>query len=194
MDRELTYQMPFERLVKLSRSAGRKAFALSWAMCWLVVALYVVAIILLIVFDEAVQRWQASVGLPWFSAFLAIVAAYIAGFWALRRFGLRQMKARANYQSTVHFRQDGGGLRFATDEVEYYLKWPGISQMLMEHDGVAVSHGSLFFLIPDRAFADLQERNAFVRDVFGRLGAEARVRTETFVRPVLDASAGAARP
>lgn len=28
MDRELTYQMPFERLVRLSRSAGRKAYAL----------------------------------------------------------------------------------------------------------------------------------------------------------------------
>jgi hypothetical protein len=62
----------------------------------------------------------------------------------------------------------------------------------MEHDGVAVSHGSLFFLIPDGAFADLQERNAFIRDVFGRLGAEARARSEAFVRPVLDASAGAA--
>jgi len=61
----------------------------------------------------------------------------------------------------------------------------------MERDGVAVSHGSLFFLIPDRAFANVQERNAFVDEVFGRLGAEARGRSEKHMRPVLGA-AGAA--
>jgi hypothetical protein len=188
VDRELTYHMPFERLVKLSRSAGRKAFAMSWATCWLLVGLFCVAIVLLIILDEAIQSWQASLGLPWFSAFLAILIAYFAAFWALRRYSLRQMKSRANYQSTVRLRQDDGGLRFATDEVEYYLKWQGLSQMLMEHDGVAVSHGSLFFLIPDGAFADAQERNAFIRDVFGRLGAEARARSEKHVRQVLDAS------
>lgn len=193
MDRELTYQMPFERLVKLSRSAGRKAFPIAWVMCWLLVGLFCAAIVLLIVFDEAVQSWQLSVGLPWFSAFLALVVVYIASFFALRQFGLSQMKSRANYGSTVRLRQDDGGLRFATDEVEYYVKWQGISQMLMEHDGVAVSHGNLFFLIPDRAFADVQERNALIRDVFGRLGAEARDRSEKHVRPVLDAAAATAR-
>jgi len=90
-------------------------------------------------------------------------------------------------------RKDDGGLRFATDQVEYYLKWPGISQMLMERDGVAVSHGSLFFLIPDGAFANVQERNAFVGEVFGRLGGEARGRSEKHIRHVLSA-AGAAGP
>ncbi len=191
MDRELTYQMPFERLMKLSRSAGRKAYAVSWLATWLLIGLFLAAIVLLIVFDKPIQNWQASVGLPWFSAFLAIFIVYVASFWGLRRFSLSQMKGRANYQSIVHMRKDGGGLRFATDQVEYYLKWPGISQMLMERDGIAVSHGSLFFLIPDRAFADLGERNAFIGEVFGRLGAEARERSEKHVRPVLSA-AGAA--
>lgn len=192
MDRELAYQMPFERLIKLSRSAGRKAYKISWLGCWLIIGLFCAGIVLLIVFDEPIQEWQASVGLPWFSAFVMLVIAYVAAFWALRRFGLRQMKSRANYDSEVRMRQDEGGLRFATDQVEYYLKWPGISQMLMEHDGVAVSHGSLFFLIPNSAFADMGERDTFVRDVFGRLRPEARARSETHVRPVLNASAGMA--
>jgi hypothetical protein len=191
VDRELTYEMPFERLVKLSRSAGRKAYAMSWATAWLVIGLFSVAVVLLIVFDEPIQNWQASVGLPWFSAFLVLVVIYIAAFWTLRRFSLRQMKSRADFQSIVRMRKDDGGLRFATDQVEYYLKWPGISQMVMERDGVAVSHGSLFFLIPDGAFANVQERNAFVGEVFGRLGAEARGRSEKHMRPVLSA-AGAA--
>lgn len=63
--------------------------------------------------------------------------------------------------------------------------------MLMERDGVAVSHGTLFFLIPDRAFGNVQERNAFIGQVFGRLGAEARGRSEKHMRPALSA-AGAA--
>ena len=104
-----------------------------------------------------------------------------------------ETQARANFQSEIRLRQDDGGIRIATDEIEYYLKWRGISQMLMEHDGVVVSHGSLFFLIPDSAFADSEERNAFVRDVFGRLGEEARSRSEKSMRPVLNATAAAAR-
>jgi len=191
VDRELTYEMPFERLVKLSRSAGRKAYAMSWVTAWLVIGLFLVAVVLLIVFDGPIQNWQASVGLPWFSAFLVLVVVYVAAFWALRRFSLRQMKSRANFQSIVRMRKDDGGLRFATDQVEYYLKWPGISQMVMERDGVAVSHGSLFFLIPDGAFANVQERNAFIGEVFGRLGAEARGRSEKRMRPVLSATGAA---
>src|SRR5690242_7472944 len=137
MDRELTYQMPFERLVKLSRSAGRKAYRISWVALWLIIALFVAALVLLLAFEEIVQQWQTSVGLPWFSAFLALFVVYVAALLTLRRFGLRQMKSRADYDSAVRMRKDDGGLRFATDQVEYYLKWQGISQMLMEHDGVA---------------------------------------------------------
>jgi hypothetical protein len=65
--------------------------------------------------------------------------------------------------------------------------------MLMERDGVVVSHGNLFFLVPDSAFVDTQERNGFVRDVFGRLGEEARSRSESSVRPVLGTAAAPAR-
>ncbi len=194
MDRGLTYQMPFERLRKLGRKSGRKAYPFLWGMKWLLVGLVLAVLILVTVFDDALQRWQASVGLPPFSVFVVILVVYIAAFLVLRRVGLRQTKARANFQSDVHLSRDDGGIRIATDEIEYYLKWQGISQMLMEHDGVVVSHGNLFFLIPDSAFVDNQERNAFVRDVFGRLGEEARSRSEKSMRPVLDATAAPARP
>jgi hypothetical protein len=191
MDRELTYQMPFERLVRLSRSAGRKAHATSWFGYWAVIGLFCAALVLIMVYDEAVQDWQRSFGVPWFAAFGIIVVAYVAALWALRRYALRQMKGRADYDSTVRMRQDDGGLRFATDAVEYYLKWRGISQMLMEKDGVAVSHGNLFFLVPNGAFASLDERDAFVRVVFGRLSAAARARSEKHVGPVLTGTVGA---
>jgi hypothetical protein len=193
MHRELTYQMPFERLLKLSRSASRKAYSSSWYLFLLLLAAYLGAIVGLAVFDSAVTRWQDARGLPWFSAFLLVLVIFVAAFWVLRRYGLRQMKGRANYGGTVRLRQDEGGLRFMTDDIEYYVKWSGISQMLLEHDGFAVSHGNLFFLVPDSAFSDITERNGLIRDVFARLGEEARARSKKFMRPVLDATPGMAR-
>ena len=192
MDRELTYQIPFERLTKLSRSMSRKAFSTSWLVLWTLLAAYIAALVAIIVFDDTVMSWQHALGLPLHSAFVLIVLLFVIAFWALRRHGRRVMKGRANFDDAVRLRKDEGGLRFATSQIEYYVKWQGISQMLMDRDGLAISHGSLFFLIPDSAFVDLSERNALVREVFGRLGPEARDRSEKHIRPVLDASAGMA--
>jgi hypothetical protein len=193
VDRELTYQMPFARLRKLGRNSGRKAYPVLWWSRWLLLASFFVVLILASTFDDAIQRWQSSVGLPPLTSFVAVLVLFVAALIVLRRSAFRQTKARANFQSDIRLRQDDGGIRIATDDIEYYLKWRGISQMLMEHDGVVVSHGNLFFLIPDSAFVDSQERNGFVRDVFGRLGEEARSRSERSVRPVLDTAAAPAR-
>ena len=192
MNRELTYQMPFERLTKLSRSMSRRAFSTSWLALWTRFAAYIAALIAIIVFDDAVMSWQSALGLPPYSALVLIVLLFVIAVWALRRHGRRVMKGRANFDDAVRFRKDAGGLRFATRQIEYYVKWQGIRQVLMDRDGVAISHGGLFFLIPDSALVDLSERNALVRDVFGRLGPEARDRSEKHIRPVLNASAGTA--
>lgn len=53
-----------------------------------------------------------------------------------------------------------------------------------------VSWGA-FFLIPDRAFADVRERSIFIGEVFGRLGAEARERSQKHVRLALETIAAA---
>ena len=192
MNRELTYQMPFERLTKLSRSMSRKAFSTSWLAFWVLLAAYIAALVAILVFDTTVTSWQDTLGLPPFSSFVLIVLLFVIALLALRRYGRQLIKGRANFNDAVRFRKDEGGLRFATSDIEYYVKWQGISQMLMDRDGVAISHGSLFFLIPDSAFADLSERNALVLEVFGRLGPEARDRSEKHIRPVLDASVGTA--
>jgi hypothetical protein len=36
------------------------------------------------------------------------------------------VKRRATFNETIRLTQDEGGLRFATEEVEHYLKWRGI--------------------------------------------------------------------
>lgn len=190
MDRELTYQVPFERLRKLGRKSGRKAYPWLWGARWLLLGTFLILLTLIGTFDDAIQRWQASVGLPPLTAMVVLLAVFIVAIIALRRVGVRQTKGRADFNSTIRLRKDDGGVRIATDDIEYYLKWRGISQMLMEHDGVVLSHATLFFLIPDAAFQDVQERNRFVRDVFGRLSQEAQSRSESAMRPVLEAATG----
>jgi hypothetical protein len=191
--RELTYQVPFERLRKLGRSSGRKAYPRLWAARWLVLGTFLAALMLVSVFGDALERWQASVGLPSLTVLLVIIAAGLIAIVALRRAALRATQSRADFHSEVRLARDDGGIRIATADIEYYLKWRGIAQILKEHDGVVVSHGNLFFLIPDSAFIDGNERNAFVRDVLGRLGEEAQKRSESSMRLLLDAASTPAR-
>src|SRR5262249_59843401 len=56
MQRELSYQVPFERLSRLGRSAGRKAYATLWWSIWLFVALVLAALIGLVVYGDALVR------------------------------------------------------------------------------------------------------------------------------------------
>lgn len=192
LDRELTYQMPFERLVKLSRTASRKAFAQSFRMTILLFAGYVASLALIIGFARPINRWLAQYGLPAFTPIALLILAFVFGYWLLRRHGKKQMKQRADFDSTVRFREEPDGLRLATPEIEYFVKWHGISQVLLLADGVVFSHGNLFFMVPNEAFRDLGERDALTRDVFGRLNPTARERSEKLIGPVLDASASTA--
>lgn len=188
LDRELRYHMPFDRLAKLSRQASRKAFSTSWYAIWALLGAYFAMLGLMLVFADDIGRLERDAGIPWWFWMVLLVAVALVGLLLLKRHGRSQMRGRANYDSEVTLRQEPDGLRFATPEIEYLLKWNGMSQMMTMPDGVVVSHGSLFFLIPNTAFADDGERLAFVRDVYGRLNPAAVERSETFMRPLLDAA------
>lgn len=176
LQRELTYQLSFERLAKLSRSAGRKAFRTVFVLTWLWVLVLLVAVVVIVVYADAlrdsIQPFGVAAGPE--LMFLAAGVIFFAGSYWLRKLRVAQLKRRATFNETIRMTQDEGGLRFSTDEVEHYLKWKGISQMILERDGIAVSHGSLFFLVPDTAFASAAERLAFIRDVYARLGKQAQ--------------------
>lgn len=193
MDRELTYQVPFERLRKLGRRSGRKAFPNLWLLRWALLAVFLGLLILMGFFEDAVERWQASLGLPPLTALVGLLVVYVAIAFGLRRYAVEETKARADFQSNIRLLKDDGGVHIATDEIEYYLKWRGISQMLMEPDGVVLSHASLFFLVPDAAFQNAEERNAFVREIYGRLSPEAQARSEKNLHAILGAAATPAR-
>jgi hypothetical protein len=188
MQLELTYQMPYRRLRKLRWSASRKAFGTWWwLLLMLLFAAYVAAIAGIAVYADALDEWTRNAGIPfgvqW--TFTLVIALFLAGVVLLRRFRINQVKRRLDFNETVRLTKDDGGIRIGTDSIEYYLKWKGVGQMLIEYDGVVVSHGSLFFLVPDTAFANAGERLAFIRDVYGRLSEDARGRSEKHIRLVL---------
>jgi hypothetical protein len=188
LGRDLTYQMPFERLAKLSRSASRKAFATTWRSTWLLIGAYFGLLAVLVVFNDEINRLERDFGIPWWLWLVLLISAAFIGLFVVRRRWRGLLKKRVDFDSTVNLREEPDGLRFATPQIEYYVKWKGISQVLMEHDGVVISHGALFFMVPDEAFTGRPERDAFVRDIFSRLSDAARERSEKFVRSVIDAA------
>jgi hypothetical protein len=176
LQRELTYQLPFERLRKLSRAASRKAYPKLWWLTWLWLTLVLAAVFAIAFFADALDDRFNTLGVPLGSTMLFVVVAVVSlGIaYLLRRLRTAEVKSRATFNATITMKQEEGGLRFITEEIEYYLKWRGLSQMLVDRDGVIVSHGNLFFLIPDGAFAGPEDRLAFIREVYDRLGERAR--------------------
>jgi hypothetical protein len=189
IQREFTYQVPFQRLNKLARSAARKAYGTVLLLTQLWIVIYLLAIILLAVYGDAFLPQITIRGFPAgiLLAFLGVGAIFLLGIRLLRRLRTRQLKERANFDSAVHFTQEDGGLRIATPAIEYYVKWQGISQLLLEPDGIAVSHGNLFWFVPNSVFLNPEDRLAFIREVYERLGERAKAVSERHLRPVLAA-------
>ena len=186
MQRELSYQVPFKRLRKVGRVVCRKAFP-TMQLIWLLLALYLAGIIGLVVFGNALNEWLTPIGISYGVEilFVSLVLLALAGIWGLRRLQVSQVQARIDFDQVVRLIQDDNGLRFATEDTEYYFKWRGISQLLLVHDSVVVSHGALFFLVPDTAFAGADDRLAFIREVYSRLSDKARSISEKHVRAAL---------
>ena len=190
MQRELSYHVPFERLIKLSRSAGRRTYPGIWWATWLLIALTIPVLAFIYSFSEEISDMAEDEGIPFGAElmFLIVALVFLVAVLLLRRYRQGLMKDRANFDQVVRLKQDDGGLHVITDDIEYYLKWQGLTQMLIERDGIVVSHGNLFFLIPDKAFADAAERLSFIRDIYGRLSESARALSEKHIRPALTGS------
>jgi hypothetical protein len=151
--------------------------------------MYLLVLILFVVYADELVSGTVIGGVPAALFGLAAVCAFfLLGLWLLHRLRIRQAKDRADFDAVIHFTQDDGGLRFATPSIEYYLKWRGITQLLLEPDGVVISHGNLFYLVPYAAFASTEDGFAFVRDVYGRLSEKAKTISQKHVRVALAAA------
>jgi len=187
MQRELTYHVPFERLVKLSRSAGLKVYPHIRWIVWAMIAIVIGTCAFLYAFGDEIRDVAEDDGVPFATEllFIAVFVVFIVGLRLLRQYKLRLMKQRFDFDQIVRLNQDDGGVRLSTNGVEYYLKWQGVTQMLLEHDGVVLSHANLFFLVPNTAFASAEERLSFIREIYGHLSEKARAISKEHIQPVL---------
>ena len=64
MQRELTYHVPFERLVKLSRSAGRKLYPHTRWIVWVMIAIVISVCAFLYAFGEEIRDVAEDDGIP----------------------------------------------------------------------------------------------------------------------------------
>jgi hypothetical protein len=160
-----------------------------WWLTWLWIGGFLAVMIGIAVFADDLRDVFEPSDLGPYVLLVAVALAFLAGMFALRRLRIAEVQKRATFNETIKLTQDEGGLRFATEEVEHYLKWRGISQLLLEPDGVVVSHGNLFFLVPNQAFASPGDRVAFIRDVYDRLGERARSISHRYVSSLLRNSA-----
>lgn len=187
MQIELTYQMPYRRLGRLRWSMLRRANPIWSLLACLLLAGYVAAWAGVMLYIDTLNASMGGFG-GWL-ALLAVAALFLTGVVLLRRFRIGRLEQRVNFNAAVSLTADDGGLRIAAAGIEYYLKWQGISQMLMEHDGIVVSCSGLFFLVPDVAFPDAGTRLAFIGEVYDHLSETARSISEKHIRRVLERGA-----
>lgn len=188
MPRELRYRVPAQRLRKLGRSADWKVNRTERLLALLLLAAFGAAFGTLWSDGAAINRWTERAGVPFASdlgnvfANIILVALGFLSISLLLKRRTRKLERHVDFDQDIHLTEDKGGLRFASTEIEYYVKWRGIGLLLPESDGIALSCGNLFFFIPNVAFPSADERLAFVRDVYGRLSENARSFSEKYVR------------
>jgi hypothetical protein len=201
----VTYSVSDARLSRLTRRKLWRSRPLGWFLTWVLVVLnvglflllWVAAVFMLfsfvgtfvpLIFQVLHQSFERTLGL---SNELAVVLAialtigiflffFFGGMALIRR--LFRARHAARVDTTITLSPVATGLHVATKELEFFLKWIGIHELLAEPDGIVVVCGGAYFLVPDRAFASADARRAFLDHVTAHLTPEARARSETEVR------------
>jgi hypothetical protein len=180
ISRKLTYRLSFDRMNEVGLSSIRKISGnLRWARPLLIAVYFLFLAVNVFFFNEIFFGW-VNAGLPFMGLLLLVVSfvIFVLGLLAIERARRRRLRERVDLEKPTRLTQDDGGLRFATDQIEHYLKWHGITEMWLEPDGVVVSSAALAMLIPNTAFSDAAARLAFIRDVYARLSEQAKSRSE----------------
>jgi len=181
----VTYTMPYHRLRRLSRTGGRRSYPRIWWFTWVWIGAFLAGFLAIIVFRQYFDTliWSLASDLGWTLdsteplVFGLILVVFFAGLFLNRRRFHAEQQARVDFDEPITLRPAEGGLHFAGPHIEYILKWPGIRELLREPDGIVLIHGGFFFLVPDRAFASLDDRRAFLDHVAAHLTPEARARS-----------------
>src|SRR5262245_36540959 len=112
MQRELTYHVSFDRLMKLSRSSPGKFNPGIRLVVWVLIAIVIALCTFLYVFGDEIRDVAEDDGIPFATelAFIAVFVGFVVGLRLLRQYQLRLMKNRFNFDQIVRLKQDDGGV------------------------------------------------------------------------------------
>jgi hypothetical protein len=189
MQHELTYSIPYERRAAVIRAAAQITHRDLLILQWLSIPVLAGVASALYSYRDALNQWAAQAGLPVALSLPVLIgmAVLIEWYWGLRKLHARRARKLSNFDPQIRMAQDEGGVRFTTSQIEYYVKWEGITQLLLAGGGILLNHGNLFCFVPNDAFENADERQAFIRDVYSRLSEEARALSKPHLRYVLAA-------
>ena len=94
---------------------------------------------------------------------LSIMVTFMFGLFAI----VHQMRAsqsrRVGHAVNWTVTAEDDGLRYASRNLDYVLRWPGFHQVFAEREGYILVHGNSYFFVPNEAFPTLEDRRVFVR-------------------------------
>jgi hypothetical protein len=118
----------------------------------------------------------------------AILLVIAISFLYMKKVTTKWDKSRVDFDQNIKLTFEDEGLRIVGSEIEILLKWQGIHQLFVVHDGIVVLVGNLLFAVPNVAFPTLEEKRTFLQDVYSRLSEKARSLSEKEVRAALNQS------
>lgn len=179
----LTYNVPYARLKKLSRSACRKAFGSTWWWSWATIGAFIIIYASILVFHSPIRTFFAQQGIKHGPDFLSalLLVGFLISLLFIRRHNAKQVQERVDFDQNIELTTDDKGVRLELPQIGYHLKWSGISQVFLERDGIALGHGPMFFLVPSAAFASKDEEQAFLKYICENLTPDARSRSSEAV-------------
>lgn len=182
----VTYSVQQNRLRRVVRPGLRKTLGRVWWAYWAWLFLFCAFLLTMSVAPETIyqpliplaQAAGISIATALNIVIWGTIAIFILGLFVLSRIARHELQARVETAREIHLQPVDGGLRLATAMIDYTVKWPGIYEVQRQRDGIVLVHGgSLFFFVPDDAFASESNRVAFLDYLERGLTPDARARS-----------------
>lgn len=181
----VTYNVPIERIQRLSRGGSRKLYPRQVAIYWVWIIAFVAFFLANAIWAGVIESRIAELGWPLglssdLTNFLVPIVGlfvFFTGLIMLKRRFRASHSERFEFNSDIALAPVEGGIRISGKDLEYRIRGAGIYQLLRERDGVVVVVAGLMFLVPDAAFSNAEHRVSFIDYLASLMSGEARERS-----------------
>lgn len=181
----LSFSLPHSLQQRMRLRGTRKSHASIFWGLWAIPAIFLAVMFIPTFYPEPVialyERIASTLGVSCdtVSSIVSLLILAIYGMamftWVRAVHASQSRRTEEDSDWTVSLTEDG--LRYASQNLEYLLRWPGFHQVFAEREGLILVHGNSYFFVPNEAFENAQDLQAFVRLLAARVPPEARARS-----------------